>query len=59
MAKPEVGDRVRVLVGVYAGKEGRVDSISDAPKCIGVYVFGSNKMTLPLTWFKPEQIEKI
>ena len=59
MAKIEVGDRIRVLVGVYTGKEGRVDSLSDAPKCIGVYVFGSKEMTLPLTWFKADEIEVI
>ena len=60
MAKVEVGDRIRVLIGDYTGKEGRVDSLSDAPKCIGVEVFGTGgKMVLPLTWFRPEEIEKI
>ena len=59
MAKVKVGDRIRVLVGVYTGKEGRVDSLSDAPKSIGVHVFGGEKTTLPLTWFRPEEIEKV
>ncbi len=59
MAKLKVGDRIRVLVGVYTGKEGRVDSVSSAPKSIGVYVFGSKETTLPLTWFRPEEVEKV
>jgi len=61
MAKIEVGDRIRVLVGIYTGKEGRVDSVSSAPKSIGVYVFGGlpKEMVLPLTWFRPEEIEVI
>ena len=53
------GDKDRVLVGVYDGKEGRVKSQSDAPKCIGVHVYGGDKMALPLTWFRPEEIKKV
>ena len=59
MAKLKIGDRIRVLVGAYIGQEGRVDSLSDAPKCIGIHVFGGKEIALPLTWFKPEEIEKI
>lgn len=61
MAKVKIGDRIRVLVGVYTGKEGRVKSLSDAPKRVGVHVFGGlqKDMILPLTWFRPEEIEKL
>lgn len=60
MAKLKINDRVRVLVGVYTGQEGRVESLSDAPLCIGVHIFGGKKeVVLPLTWFRPEEVEKI
>lgn len=60
MATLKIKDRVRILVGVYVGKEGRVDSISSALKSIGVYVFAGGKVkALPLTWFRPEEIEKV
>lgn len=57
MDKPKINDRVRVLVGAYTGKEGRVESLSDAPICIGVHIFGGKEITLPLTWFWPEEVE--
>lgn len=60
MAKIEVGDRIRVLVGVYTGREGRVLNLALlAPKSIGVHIFVGKEATLPLTWFRPEEIEKI
>ncbi len=59
MNKPKIKDRVRVLIGVYAGQEGIVESLSDAPKCIGVHVFAGKEIALPLTWFRPEEVEVI
>ena len=51
------GDRIRVLIGVYTGKEGVVATIApNAPKSVGVRVLGTDGV-LPLTWFKPEEIE--
>lgn len=60
MAKFKEGDSVRVLVGIYAGKQGRVEIVTNtAPKGVGVRVYGEGKMTLPLTWFREEEIELV
>lgn len=57
--KFEEKDRIRVLVGVYQGKEGRVTCLApDAPKSVGVTIYGADK-SLVTTWFKPEEIEKL
>lgn len=61
MDKLKINDRIRILIGVYKGKKGRVDMLS-ANKGIGVLMFAIERdeyITLPLTWFKPEEIEKI
>lgn len=50
-----VGARIRVLTGVYVGKEGQVDAMSNAPKNIGVALIGDKVQ--PLTWFKTDEIE--
>lgn len=56
--KFEEKDRIRVLVGVYQGKEGKVIVLAlDAPKSVGVTIYGAEK-ALVTTWFKPEEIEK-
>ena len=53
----QMDDRVRVLMGVYAGKQGVVDVIAtEQAKSVGVRILGGEKV-LPLTWFKPEEIE--
>lgn len=50
-------DSVRILVGVYAGKEGKVDTIAEgAEKLIGVHIPGER---IPLIWFEPEEVEKL
>ena len=59
MKKPKIGSTVRVLAGVYAGRDGKVQVLSDAPKSVGVLVYGGDGATLPLTWFKPEEVEEL
>lgn len=53
----KVGDKIRVLIGVYIHKYGTVDVIADnAPKSVGVKV--SAEGALMTTWFRPKEIEK-
>lgn len=55
----EEKDQIRVLVGVYQGKEGKVTVLApDVPKSVGVTICGAEK-ALVTTWFKPEEIEKL
>ena len=55
----KTSDRIRVLIGVYAGKQGVVDAIAtEQEKSVGVRILGGGKV-LPLTWFKPDEIEKV
>lgn len=52
-------DRVRVIEGIYTGKEGRVDALAEnVPKPVGVILEGAEKV-VSIWWFKPTEIEKI
>lgn len=54
----KIKDKIKVLVGVYKDSVGTVEAIApDAKKNIGVNV-KSKDSKLPLTWFKPNEIEK-
>ena len=52
------GDKIKVKVGVYAGKEGIIEAIADAPKSIGVGSAITGVVGL-ITWFKPNEVELI
>ena len=51
----KLGDKVKVLVGVYAGKIGTIKSISKAPINIGVSGLAGAQM---LVWFTEAEIDK-
>lgn len=57
----KTGDSIRVLIGDYTGKEGVVGVIATtkgADKSVGVRLFAVEK-ALPLTWFKPDELQKV
>jgi hypothetical protein len=52
----KIGDRIRVLVGVYTGSEGVVEIFAEGvEKPIGIKVFKDG--SLMTTWFRPSEIE--
>lgn len=52
-------DRIKVLEGIYTGKEGKVNVLAEnVPKSVGVILRGAEKVTT-VCWFKPTEIEKI
>lgn len=60
MAQLKLKDRVRILVGMYKDLEGIVDTVCNAEKGVAVRVFSKGDLKpLPITWFKPKEIEVI
>lgn len=53
----KIGDPLKVLKGMWEGKQAVVTCLSDAPKCIGTMV-AAKDCSVFTVWFKPDEVEK-
>ena len=57
--KYKIGDKVKVIEGVFFGQVLPVAKIADAPKCYGLYVeMGTTTKTNMLAWFTPSELQR-